>query len=141
VQKVGITAEVVSCLISKQFPQWAQLEVRPVELDGWDNTTFRLGDDKSVRLPSHETNVTQIDKEHRWLPVLAAQLLVPIPRPIAKGRPGCGFPRPWSVYGWLEGEPAALAGVADHDRLADDLGHFVAALERIRGRAGTIWLL
>jgi len=26
----------------------------------------------------------------------------PIPRPIAKGRPGCGFPRPWSVYGWLE---------------------------------------
>ena len=84
VQKVGITAEVVSCLISKQFPQWAQLEVRPVELDGWDNTTFRLGDDKSVRLPSHETNVTQIDKEHRWLPVLAAQLLVPIPRPIVE---------------------------------------------------------
>jgi hypothetical protein len=34
VQKVEITAEVVSCLISEQFPQWAELEVRPVELDG-----------------------------------------------------------------------------------------------------------
>jgi len=48
VQRVEITAEVVSCLISEQFPQWAELEVRPVELDGWDNTTFRLGGDKSV---------------------------------------------------------------------------------------------
>ncbi|MHB1783999.1 MAG: aminoglycoside phosphotransferase family protein [Acidimicrobiales bacterium] len=128
--KADITAGVVSCLISTQFPNWAGLEVRPVALDGWDNTTFRLGDDKSVRLPSHEECVPQIDKEHRWLPVLAGQLPVQIPRPIAKGRPGCGFPRPWSVYGWLEGEPAAVAGVLDHDRLADDLGHFLAALQR-----------
>lgn len=130
VHKADITAGVVSCLISTQFPNWAGLEVRPVALDGWDNTTFRLGDDKSVRLPSHEECVPQIDKEHRWLPVLAGQLPVQIPRPIAKGRPGCGFPRPWSVYGWLEGEPAAVAGVLDHDRLADDLGHFLAALQR-----------
>ena len=128
--KADITAGVVSCLISTQFPDWAGLEVRPVALDGWDNTTFRLGEDKSVRLPSHEGCVPQIDKEHRWLPVLAGQLPVEIPRPIAKGQPGCGFPRPWSVYGWLEGEPAAVVSVSDHDRLADDLGHFLAALQR-----------
>jgi aminoglycoside phosphotransferase (APT) family kinase protein len=130
VHKADITAEVVSCLISAQFPRWAELEIRPVALDGWDNTTFRLGNDKSVRLPSNEWNVPQLDKEHRWLPVLAAQLPVQIPRPIAKGRPGCGFPRPWSVYEWLEGEPAAVVGVIDHDRLAEDLGHFLAALQR-----------
>jgi aminoglycoside phosphotransferase (APT) family kinase protein len=131
VRKEEITVDVVSCLVSEQFPHWADLQIRPVALDGWDNTTFRLGDDKSVRLPSHEMYVPQIDKEHRWLPVLAPQLPVPIPRPIAKGRPGCGFPAPWSVYGWLEGEPAAVVGVRDHDRLAEDLGHFLASLQRI----------
>ncbi len=36
-------------LVAEQFPQWTHLPVRPVELDGWDNTTFRLGDDMSVR--------------------------------------------------------------------------------------------
>ena len=131
VRKADITVDVVSCLISEQFPQWATRQIRPVTLDGWDNTTFRLGEDMSVRLPSHEMYVPQIDKEHRWLPVLAAQLPLPIPRPIAKGRPGRGFPRPWSIYGWLEGEPAGVVGVADYGRLAEDLAHFLNALYRV----------
>jgi aminoglycoside phosphotransferase (APT) family kinase protein len=130
VRKADITVEVVLCLLAEQFPDWAHLEVRPVALDGWDNTTFRLGDHLSVRLPSHTMYVPQIDKEHRWLPRLAPQLPLPIPRPIAKGQPGCGFPAPWSIYGWLGGEPAAVTGVRDHDRLAEDLGHFLSALQR-----------
>ena len=137
-QKADITVEVVSCLIAEQFPQWAALPIRPVALDGWDNTTFRLGAEMSVRLPSHKSYVPQIDKEHRWLPALASQLPQPIPGPIAKGRPGCGFPTPWSIYGWLPGEPAAIVGVRNHDRLADDLGAFLRALQRVptRGRPG-----
>jgi aminoglycoside phosphotransferase (APT) family kinase protein len=131
VWKAEITVDLVSCLISEQFPQWAGLEIRPVALDGWDNTTFRLGQDMSVRIPSHQRYVPQIDKEHRWLPLLAPQLPVPIPRPIARGRPGCGFPAPWSVYGWVEGDPAAIVGVTDYDRLADDLARFLAALHRV----------
>lgn len=127
-RKEDITVEVVSCLIAQQFPHLARLEVRPVALDGWDNTTFRLGDELSVRLPSHEMYVAQIDKEHLWLPVLAPQLPLPIPRPVAKGKPGCGFPAAWSIYGWLPGEPAAIVGVQDHQRLATDLAGFLAAL-------------
>lgn len=129
-KKAEITVGVVSCLIAEQFPQWEDLPIRPVALDGWDNTTFRLGEKMSVRLPSHDMYVAQIDKEHQWLPALAPQLPLPIPQPMAKGEPGCGFPRPWSVYGWLEGEPAAIVGVSDHDRLADDLAAFVTALHR-----------
>lgn len=129
--KAEITVEVVSCLISEQFPQWVDLPIRPVALDGWDNTTLRLGETMSVRLPSHDMYVAQIDKEHRWLPVLAPRVPLPIPQPIAKGSPGCGFPRPWSVYGWLEGEPAALVGVGDRDRLADDLAGFLTALQEV----------
>jgi aminoglycoside phosphotransferase (APT) family kinase protein len=101
-----------------------------VALDGWDNTTFRLGEEMSVRIPSHERYVAQVDKEQRWLPVLAPHLPFPIPRPIARGEPGCGFPAPWSVYEWLEGEPAATVGVTDQDSLADDLGRFLAALHQ-----------
>ncbi len=134
--KAAITVELVAGLISQQFPQWAELEIRPVALDGWDNTTFRLGDELSVRLPSHDRYVPQIDKEHRWLPVLAPQLTVPIPRPVAKGRPGCGFPAPWSIYRWVEGEPAAIVGVTDYDRLADDLAHFLTVLQHVPTEEG-----
>lgn len=136
VHKGEITAEVVACLIAEQFPQWADREVRSVELDGWDNTTFRLGEDMSVRLPSHKRYVPQIDKEHRWLPQLAAQLPLAIPYPIAKGAPGCGFPAPWSIYRWLSGEPAATAGIHDLNRFADDLGAFLAALREIDPAGG-----
>jgi aminoglycoside phosphotransferase (APT) family kinase protein len=131
VHKDDITVDVVACLIRGQFPDWAGLEIRPVELDGWDNTTFRLGDAMSVRLPSHERYVPQIAKEYRWLPVLADHLPLPIPTPMAKGVPACGFPRAWSIYSWLDGEPAALVGVRDLDRLAEDLGDFLTALHRV----------
>lgn len=134
--RAEITRDVVSCLISAQFPQWADLEIRPVVLDGWDNTTFRLGDHMSVRLPSNKMYEPQIDKEHRWLPWLAARLPLPIPEPIARGVPGCGFPTAWSVYRWLEGEPAALVGIGDLDRFADDLGAFLVALQQIDPHGG-----
>ena len=52
---------------------------------------FRLGDELSLRLPSASC-VPQVAKEHRWLPVLARQLPLPIPEPVAMGRPGDGFP-------------------------------------------------
>lgn len=135
-QKKDITVDVVACLIAEQFPQWAGLPIQPVALDGWDNTTFRLGHDMSVRLPSHQRYVPQIVKEHRWLPVIAPHLPLPIPEPIATGRPGCGFPAPWSIYGWLDGEPAAVAGFGDLERLADDLAAFLLALQGVPTRGG-----
>src|SRR3984893_8846287 len=111
--KADITPALVASLVAAQFPQWADLPVRPVELDGWDNTTYRLGEGMSVRLPSAARYTLQVRKEHRWLPILARRLPLPIPEPLAKGVPGCGFPRPWSVYRWLEGEPATGERLAD----------------------------
>jgi aminoglycoside phosphotransferase (APT) family kinase protein len=51
-ERTAIDATLVRRLIGSQFPEWSDLEVAPVDLDGWDNATFRLGDDLSVRLPS-----------------------------------------------------------------------------------------
>ena len=100
-------------LIDGQFPQWSSLPVREVELDGWDNRTFRLGSELSIRLPTGEWYAKQVEKEHRWLPVLAPQLPLPIPAPVARGAPDGDYPFPWSVYRWLDGEPAATAPVGD----------------------------
>jgi aminoglycoside phosphotransferase (APT) family kinase protein len=131
VEKAGITTQLVSRLVADQFPRWADLPVTPVELDGWDNTTFRLGEQLAVRLPSADAYVQQVDKEHRWLPVLGPQLPLEIPRPLAKGVPGSGFPRPWSVYRWLPGEHTTPDRVGDLDRFATDLADFLAALYEV----------
>lgn len=136
VEKSDITVDVVSCLLREQFPQWAELPVRRVELDGHDNTTFRVGSELSARLPSADRYIAQVNKEHFWLPILASRLPLPIPTPIARGEAGCGFPRPWSIYGWVEGEPAASAGVDDLELLADDLARFLRALHEIPSAGG-----
>jgi aminoglycoside phosphotransferase (APT) family kinase protein len=135
-RKADITAELVARLVADQFPQWSDLPIRPVENDGIDNTTFRLGDTMSARLPSSESYVGQVDKEHRWLPFLAPQLPLPIPQPLAKGAPGSGFPRPWSVYRWIEGTSLAAGAVADMTALAADLADFLAALYKIDPTGG-----
>lgn len=131
-RKADITAEVVAGLVAAQFPGWAGLPVTPVEIDGWDNTTFRLGSSMSVRLPSADRYVPQVDKEHRWLPVLAPQLPLPIPTPLARGEASAAFPRPWSVYGWIEGDVLTVDRVSDLDLLATDLAGFLTALQASR---------
>jgi aminoglycoside phosphotransferase (APT) family kinase protein len=127
-RKADITAGLVARLIRAQFPQWAGLPVRPVDVDGWDNATFRLGEQLSVRLPSAAEYAGAIEKEQRWLPALARQLPLPIPEPVAVGEPGCGFPRRWSVYRWIDGDPVTEKTVSDMPRLAADLADFLAAL-------------
>ena len=124
----AITPALVAGLVARQFPQWADLPVVPVALDGWDNVTFRLGSTLSVRLPSAATYAAQVDKEQRWLPFLGARLPLAVPVPVARGEPDLGFPRPWSVYGWIEGATASPATVSDPVVLATDLARVLDAL-------------
>jgi aminoglycoside phosphotransferase (APT) family kinase protein len=125
---VAITASLVADLVAAQFPDWADLPVRPVEADGMDNRTFRLGESMAVRLPSGQAYAAQVDKENRWLPVLAAQLPVAIPEPLGRGDPSELFPWPWSVRRWLPGEPATGDRVTDLRALARDLASFLSRL-------------
>jgi aminoglycoside phosphotransferase (APT) family kinase protein len=123
-----VDADLVSRLVAAQFPQWAGLPVTPVVPGGHDNRTFRLGAELSVRLPSGEGYAQQVAKEQRWLPVLAPQVPLAIPQPVAHGAPGEGFPHEWSVYRWLEGEPASAETIADPLALAVELAGFLRAL-------------
>jgi aminoglycoside phosphotransferase (APT) family kinase protein len=69
--------------------------------------------------------------------VLAPQLPLPIPTPAARGEPDAGFPYAWSVYRWLDGEPAFESRVGDMTAFATTLAGFLNALGRIAstGRA------
>ena len=133
---IEIDAKLVRQLVRTQFPQWSDLPVAPVDKGGWDNRTFRLGDNMSVRLPSALGYVAQVEKEHRWLPVLGPHLPLPIPIPLGLGAPGAGYPWPWSIYGWLDGKPAHLGHVYDLSRFATDLARFLVALRGIDARNG-----
>ena len=127
----SIDVPLVSRLVAAQFPQWAYLPITPVRLSGWDNRTFRLGKDMTVRLPSDEAYTPQVDKEHRWLPILAPQLPLPVPVPLAKGVPAEGYPFNWSVYRWVHGENASLERIDNLSEFATALAGFLTALQRI----------
>jgi aminoglycoside phosphotransferase (APT) family kinase protein len=131
-----IDVSVARRLIDSQFPQWSDLPIAEVEVDGWDNRTFRLGSELTVRLPSGDWYAQQVDKEQRWLPVLAPRLPLPIPIPVAKGEPDSGFPYPWSVYRWLDGQLASKARIDDLCGFATTLAGFLNALGRIDATGG-----
>lgn len=123
-------------LVDSQFPQYADLPISPVPVDGWDNRTYRLGDELTIRMPSGEWYAQQVAKEQRWLPILAPQLPLPIPTPVAAGRPGEGYPYPWSILRWLDGETATADRIDDWDQLAIDLADFLIALRRVDATGG-----
>lgn len=126
-----IDAALVRRLVAAQFPQWAALDVRPVAHGGWDNRTFHLGDDLSVRLPSAEIYAAAVAKEQTWLPRLAPHLPLPVSEPIALGAADEAYPWPWSVCRWLPGETAESAPPADLETFAVDLADFLLALQRV----------
>ncbi|GAA3781866.1 aminoglycoside phosphotransferase family protein [Micromonospora maritima] len=133
---VEIDAALVRTLVATQFPQWAHLPVAAVTRQGWDNRTFRLGDDLLVRLPSAEGYASGIAKEDRCLPILARHLPLPVPEPVATGEPAAGYPYPWSVRRWLPGDTLEAAHDLDRAAVARDLAAFLVALRRIPTAGG-----
>jgi aminoglycoside phosphotransferase (APT) family kinase protein len=134
--RAGIDAALVRRLIARQFPQWADLPVTPVKVDGWDNRTYRLGTELTARLPTHSSYVAAVDKEHRWLPVLAPYLPVEIPTAVAKGAPGEGYPHPWAIRRWISGQTASESTVADLDEFARSIAGFIQALQGVDATDG-----
>jgi aminoglycoside phosphotransferase (APT) family kinase protein len=133
--EVDIDASLVGRLIAGQFPRWAGLPLTEVRSAGTDNAIYRLGGELAVRLPRLGRSAVDVDKEQRWLPRLAPSLPLAVPVPVGRGVPAEGFPYPWSVYRWLDGENVVDAPV-DLGDAAVRLGRFVAALRRIDPAGG-----
>jgi len=122
--ELDVDESLVRALLAEQFPGWADLPLERAG-DGTVNVIYRLGEELSVRIPRRDGPETEDDLEFRWLPLLAPQLPVAIPRPVARGRPGAGYPWFWSVHTWLQGDlPTGPLAVAD-------VAGLVSALRRI----------
>jgi aminoglycoside phosphotransferase (APT) family kinase protein len=129
--ELDIDAALVRRLLAAQFPQWAALPLERVPSSGTDNALYRLGDDLVVRLPLAERAAKGLDKELTWLPRLAPMLPVAIPVVLGTGGPAEGYPLPWAIYRWLDGETPTSDRIPDPGLLATDLAAFIAALQRI----------
>jgi aminoglycoside phosphotransferase (APT) family kinase protein len=128
--EADIDADLVAALVATQFPQWSGRRPRAVASSGTDHVTFRLGTDLAVRMPRTAGTAGQAETDRLWLPKLASHLPLPVPEPLALGRPDRGYPYTWGVYRWLEGEPVTPETGTD-PRAAADLAAFIRALRSI----------
>jgi aminoglycoside phosphotransferase (APT) family kinase protein len=103
--EVSIDAAGVRRLLERDDPDLAREPIRLVD-EGWDNLTFRVGEDHAVRLPRRASAVALLLKEQRWLPVVARDLPLSVPMPVHAGTPTEEFPWPWSLVTWVPGESA-----------------------------------
>ena len=131
-----IDGDLVSRLISTQFPQFAALPLRRLDAFGSTNVLFRLGDELLVRLPRQPGGGAGVDKVRRWVPELGASLSVAVPEVVAVGAPGSGFGERWSIVRWLEGDRATAVGpddvrALDRSQLASDLAAVILALRAV----------
>jgi aminoglycoside phosphotransferase (APT) family kinase protein len=131
--EVDIDAALVGRLISEQFPQYADLPVARLRSSGTVNAIYRLGEQLYARLPRVESYAGDLGKEWRWLPTLAPHLTLQVPEPVAQGQPTVGYPFPWAIYRWIDGQPYDLV---DDAQAAKDLAQFVLELRSIEPEAG-----
>lgn len=134
--EITIDINIVQGLIASQFPQWRDLSIVPIAESGWDNRTFHLGNDMLVRLPSSSEHALAVEKEQYWLPKLAPHIPLPVPAPIAIGRPDVGYPCHWSINRWLPGEAATKNNILSMENFAATLAQFLKALQNIDTEGG-----
>jgi aminoglycoside phosphotransferase (APT) family kinase protein len=140
--ELPIDEAVVRSLLAEQRPEWAGLPLTEAG-SGTENVMFRLGDELLVRLPRTAEKSRALAKERTWLPRLRPRLSRQIPEPVYAGRPGAAFPLPWSVFGWIDGEPPHAGNVVDWAAFGADLAAFVRELHGIdlmgQTGAGDLW--
>lgn len=138
VDEVDVDAGLVRRLIRAQHPRWAGLPVERLASGGTVNAVYRLGDELTVRLPLTAGGVGSLELEATWLPRLAPALPVTVPTVVATGVPGEGYPWPWTVLSWIDGEVAVEGRLAEPDLVARDLADFVMAMRGITLTGGPV---
>jgi aminoglycoside phosphotransferase (APT) family kinase protein len=139
--QLTVTVDAVRDLVDAQFPAWRRLPIRQLHTEGTVNAIFRIGDQLAARFPLRPADV---DTTHEWLTAeaeasreLLGRSRFPVPEPVAIGRPGPGFPLPWSVQSWLPGVTASVEDPGRSIRFAHDLAEFVSDVRAIGTRGRT----
>jgi aminoglycoside phosphotransferase (APT) family kinase protein len=124
---VEVSHAVVQRLVRDQRPDLGDCPLARVA-NGWDNATFRFGDDLAVRLPRRAEAVPLILHEQRYLPDIARRSPIAVPVPVHAGSPTLDFPWPWSIVRWVTGTAAADVGAAGRGPAATGLADFLLSL-------------
>ncbi|MET1003622.1 MAG: aminoglycoside phosphotransferase family protein [Acidimicrobiia bacterium] len=136
--EVETDAGLIRRLIAAQFARWADLPIVRIDHAGTDHAIYRLGADMVVRMPRIHWATGQLDKEREWLPRLAPVLPVALPKLLAIGEPAAGYPWPWSVWTWIEGETATRDRLSSPQQFAIDLAAFILALQAADPNGGPV---
>lgn len=136
-----VPVSTVRSLVAGQFPEWADLPVRPIESEGTVNAIFRIGDRLAARFPLQDKDLDSVSQRLRSEADAARELVgrtrFPVPEPVALGSPGAGYPLPWSVQTWLPGTTATDDDPGRSDSFAHDLAEFVLGVRGIDTRGRT----
>lgn len=97
-----VSEPLIRTLILRQFPQLSSMPIKLIGC-GWDNMVFRVGDDFVFRFPRRNVAVELIKKEGMLLPMLAAFLTIPYPKPVFYGEPTTDYPFSFLGYTYLPG--------------------------------------
>lgn len=106
--EVHIDEPLIRKLLADQFEALATLPLRFVE-EGYDNATWRLGNELAVRIPRRSIAAQFITSEQLWLGKIAPGLPIPVSVPVHIGAATPWYPWPWSIVPWFEGLPVDLA--------------------------------
>ena len=108
--EIAVDDDAARTLIATQFPHWATAPVQRVVSAGTVNSIFRIGEDHAARFPLLGTDPGQtrrlLEAEAQASAEFARASPFRSPTPIGLGRPGAGYPLPWSVQTWIHGTDA-----------------------------------
>ncbi|GAA3578047.1 aminoglycoside phosphotransferase family protein [Microlunatus spumicola] len=152
--QLRLDAETVRALLADQLPELAGLPVRMLPPAGTVNAVVRLGDRLAARFPLRPEPPDEVrrvlEREAEAAGSLVGRLRVPVPEVVAIGRPGRGYPLPWTVQTWLPETDGSVVDPGASYAFARDLAALVAdlravptcgrtfAAERRTGRGGTV---
>lgn len=133
INHLKITSDLISILIKEQFPEYSNLPIKPVDNQGHDNRTFRLGEEMLARMPSYKKYAAKVEIEQKWLPKLAPNISLKIPNPLHIGKASTDYPFNWSIYKWIDGK--SLNQVSRHnldlEEIAQTLANFIKEIHKI----------
>jgi aminoglycoside phosphotransferase (APT) family kinase protein len=138
--ELHIDEELARRLIHEQFPQWRGLDVRMVPTSATVNAIFHIGDSLAARFPLRGGDPDEVHRRLSQESAAAREFAtvspVPSPLPVALGRPGHGYPVPWSVQTWVAGHDGVAENPTGSEQFAEDLAALIRRLRAVptRGR-------
>ncbi len=131
--QLAVTRELVSELMSVQFPNWSTLPVERVSGQGTVNAIFRIGRSLAARFPLQQSDPIAASEALRVEAAAATEFAeisdYPAPVPVGIGSPGIDYPMPWLLQTWIPGTIASARSADNGDALAADM---VALIHRLR---------